>query len=223
MKAYRLTTFGGPRSLERADLPTPEPDAGQVRVPLRAASLNYRDLMISKGVYNPKLKLPLIPLSDGAGEVTAVGKDASRFRVGERVVAAFMPGWREGHPTDLKVRSALGGDVNGMLAEEVVVPESGLLPVPEHLSFEEAATLPCAAVTAWNALVETGGVRPGDSVLVQGTGGVSLFALQFARMAGARVIATSSRDDKLARASRWAPPTGLTTRQPRTGTSGPAS
>jgi NADPH:quinone reductase-like Zn-dependent oxidoreductase len=200
MKAYHLTTFGGPRSLERVDLPTPEPGSGQVRFRLRAASLNYRDLMICKGVYNPRLKLPVIPLSDGAGEVTAVGDGVSRFRVGDRVVAAFMPGWREGPPTDLKVRSALGGDVDGMLAEESVLPESGLLPIPEHLSFEEAATLPCAAVTAWNALVETGGVQPGDSVLVQGTGGVSLFALQFARMAGARVIATSSRDDKLSRA-----------------------
>ncbi|MHB1557369.1 MAG: zinc-dependent alcohol dehydrogenase family protein [Isosphaeraceae bacterium] len=200
MRAYRLPAFNGPRSLERVDLPSPEPGPGQVRVRLRAASLNFRDLMISKGVYNPKLRLPLIPLSDGAGEVVAVGDGAGRFRVGDRVMSAFMPGWHEGEPTEVKVRSALGGEVDGVLAEETVLSESGLLPIPEHLSFEEAATLPCAAVTAWNALVETGGIRPGDSVLVQGTGGVSLFALQFARMAGARVIATSSRDDKLARA-----------------------
>lgn len=200
MKAYRLPAFNGPRSLERVDLPSPEPGPGQVRVRLRAASLNFRDLMISKGVYNPRLRLPLIPLSDGAGEVTAVGDGAGRFRVGDRVMSAFMPGWLDGAPTEARVRSALGGEVDGVLAEETVLPESGLLPIPEHLSFEEAATLPCAAVTAWNALVETGGIRPGHSVLVQGTGGVSLFALQFARMAGARVIATSSRDDKLARA-----------------------
>ncbi len=200
MKAYRLPAFNGPRSLERVDLPSPEPGPGQVRVRLRAASLNFRDLMISKGVYNPRLRLPLIPLSDGAGEVVAVGDGAGRFRVGDRVMSAFMPGWREGEPTEVKVRSALGGEVDGVLAEETVLPESGLLPIPEHLSFEEAATLPCAAVTAWNALVQTGGIRPGHSVLVQGTGGVSLFALQFARMAGARVIATSSRDDKLTRA-----------------------
>ncbi len=200
MKAYRLPAFNGPRSLERVELPSPEPGPGQVRVRLRAASLNFRDLMISKGVYNPKLRLPLIPLSDGAGEVVAVGDGAGRFRVGDRVMSAFMPGWREGEPTEAKVRSALGGEVDGVLAEETVLPDSGLLPIPEHLSFEEAATLPCAAVTAWNALVETGGIRPGNSVLVQGTGGVSLFALQFARLAGARVIATSSRDDKLARA-----------------------
>lgn len=199
MKAYRLHAFGGPESLKCEELPSPEPGPGQVRVRVRATSLNFRDLMISKGVYNPKLKLPLIPLSDGAGEVTALGAGACRFRVGDRVVAAFMPGWPDGPPTEEKARSALGADVQGMLAEEVVLPEAGLLPIPAHLSFEEAATLPCAAVTAWNALVETGGIRPGDAVLVQGTGGVSIFALQFARQAGARVIATSSSDAKLAR------------------------
>jgi len=200
MKAYRLHAFGGPDSLTCEDLPSPEPGFGQVRVRLRAASLNFRDLMISKGIYNPKLKLPLIPLSDGAGEVAAVGEGVTRFRVGDRVVSAFMPGWVDGPPTEAKVRSALGGEADGVLAEEVVLPEAGLLPIPVHLSFEEAATLPCAALTAWNALVETGGIRPGDSVLVQGTGGVSIFALQFARLAGARVIATSSSDEKLARA-----------------------
>lgn len=199
MKAYRLHAFGGPDSIRPEVLPVPEPGARQVRVRLRAASLNFRDLMISKGVYNPKLKLPLIPLSDGAGEVTAVGDGATRYRVGDRVVAAFMPGWLEGPPTEAKTRSALGGEADGMLAEEVVLPETALLPIPAHLSFEEAATLPCAAVTAWNALVESGGIRPGDTVLVQGTGGVSIFALQFARQAGARVIATSSSDAKLSR------------------------
>jgi NADPH:quinone reductase-like Zn-dependent oxidoreductase len=199
MKAYRLHSFGGPESLKFEERPSPEPGFGQVRVRVRAASLNFRDLMMSKGIYNPKLKLPIIPLSDGAGEVAAVGEGATRFRVGDRVVSAFMPGWVDGPPTEEKARSALGGEADGVLAEEVVLPESGLLPIPKHLSFEEAATLPCAAVTAWNALVETGGIRPGDSVLVQGTGGVSIFALQFARLAGARVIATSSSDEKLAR------------------------
>jgi NADPH:quinone reductase-like Zn-dependent oxidoreductase len=199
MKAYRLQAFGGPESLQREELPSPEPGPGQVRVRVRATSLNFRDLMISKGIYNPKLKLPLIPLSDGAGEVAAVGPGANRFRVGDRVVSAFMPDWVDGPPTEAKTRTALGAEAGGVLAEEVVLPEAGLLPIPAHLSFEEAATLPCAAVTAWNALVETGGIRPGDSVLVQGTGGVSIFALQFARQAGACVIATSSSDDKLAR------------------------
>jgi NADPH:quinone reductase-like Zn-dependent oxidoreductase len=199
MKAYRLHAFGGPESLQCEDLPSPAPGLGQVRVRLRAASLNFRDLMISKGVYNPKLKLPVIPLSDGAGEVAAVGEGATRFRVGDRVVSAFAPGWLDGPPTEAKVRSALGAEAGGVLAEEVVLHEAGLLPIPAHLGFEEAATLPCAALTAWNALVESGGIRPGDSVLVQGTGGVSIFALQLARLAGARVIATSSSDEKLAR------------------------
>ncbi len=199
MKAYRLHAFEGPDAIRWEDLPTPEPGPGQIRVRVRATSLNFRDLMISKGIYNPRLKLPLIPLSDGAGEVSAVGTGVTRYRLGDRVVSAFMPGWVDGEPTDTKVRSALGGEVDGMLAEEVVLPETGVLPIPSHLSFEEAATLPCAAVTAWNALFETGSLQPGDSVLVQGTGGVSIFALQFARMAGARVIVTSSSDAKLAR------------------------
>jgi NADPH:quinone reductase-like Zn-dependent oxidoreductase len=180
-------------------LPSPEPGPGQVRLRLRAASLNFRDLMMSKGIYNPKLKLPVIPLSDGAFEVAALGDGVTRFKVGDRVMSAFMPGWLDGPATEAGARSALGAEAAGVLAEEVVLPEAGLLPIPAHLSFEEAATLPCAAVTAWNALVETGGIRPGDSVLVQGTGGVSIFALQFARLAGARVIATSSSDEKLAR------------------------
>jgi NADPH:quinone reductase-like Zn-dependent oxidoreductase len=199
MKAYRLHAFGGPDSLKCDELPSHEPGPGQVRIRLRATSLNFRDLMISKGIYNPKLKLPLIPLSDGAGEIAAVGEGATRFRVGDRVMPAFAPGWLDGPPTDAKIRTALGGEAGGLLAEEVVLPESGLLPIPGHLTFEQAATLPCAAVTAWNALVETGGIQPGHTVLVQGTGGVSLFALQFARLAGARVIATSSRSEKLAR------------------------
>jgi NADPH:quinone reductase-like Zn-dependent oxidoreductase len=199
MKAYRLHAFGGPESLQCDELPSPEPGPGQVLLRLRAASLNFRDLMISKGIYNPKLKLPMIPLSDGAFEVAALGEGSTRFRVGDRVMSAFMPGWLDGPPTEAAARSALGAEAAGVLAEEVVLPEAGLLPIPAHLSFEEAATLPCAAVTAWNALVETGGVRPGDSVLIQGTGGVSIFALQFARLAGARVIATSSSDAKLAR------------------------
>jgi NADPH:quinone reductase-like Zn-dependent oxidoreductase len=145
------------------------------------------------------LKLPIIPLSDGAGEIIATGTGAAQFRAGDRVVACFAPGWQDGPLTEAKARSALGAEANGMLAQEIVLPEGALLPVPAHLSLEEAATLPCAGVTAWNALVETGGLKPGETVLIQGTGGVSLFALQFARMAGARVIATSSSDEKLAR------------------------
>jgi NADPH:quinone reductase-like Zn-dependent oxidoreductase len=200
MRAYRLHEFGGPDALRCEDLPSLKPGPGQVLVRLRAASLNYRDLMIAKGIYNPRLKLPIIPLSDGAGEVVAAGDGASRFKAGDRVVACFAPAWLDGPPTEAKGRSALGADAGGMLAEEVVLPEDGLLPIPAYLGFAKAATLPCAAVTAWNALVENGGIKPGDTVLVQGTGGVSLFALQFATLAGATVIATSSSDEKLARA-----------------------
>ncbi len=193
MKAYRLHEFGGPDALKCEELPSPEPGPGQVLVRLRAASLNYRDLLIAKGIYNPRLKLPIVPLSDGAGEVVSMGSGASRFKAGDRVVACFAPAWQDGPLTEAKGRSALGADANGVLAQEVVLPEDAFLPIPAHLTFEEAATLPCAALTAWNALVETGGIKPGETVLVQGTGGVSLFALQFARLAGARVIATSEQ------------------------------
>ena len=133
----------------------------------------------------------------------------TRFKPGERVVACFMPGWVEGPPDEEKARSALGAGGDGLLAELAVLPEHGLVRVPAHLSFEEAATLPCAAVTAWNALVENGGIKPGDSVLVQGTGGVSLFALQFAHMAGARVIVTSKSDQKIARAKELGASEGI--------------
>src|SRR5205807_2104838 len=146
-----------------------------------------------------KLKLPIVPLSDGVGEVAAVGAGVTRVKVGDRVAGCFLQGWSAGELTDAKVRTALGGGHTGMLAEQVVLSEEGVIPVPPHLSDEEAATLPCAALTAWHALVTEGQTRAGDTVLVQGTGGVSIFALQFARLSGARVIATSSSNDKLAR------------------------
>jgi NADPH:quinone reductase-like Zn-dependent oxidoreductase len=200
MKAYLLHEFGGASALKLEETATPTPGPGEVLVRLRAVSLNYRDLLLSKGIYNPKLKLPIVPVSDGAGEVQVTGAGVTRFKPGDRVVACFMPDWVEGPPDDAKARSALGGGGVGLLAEHVVLPDRGLLPVPTHLTFEEAATLPCAAVTAWNALFDQGSVKPGDTVLVQGTGGVSIFALQFARLAGARVIATSSSEEKLAKA-----------------------
>ena len=153
MKAYRLHEFAGPDAYRLEELASPTPGPGEVLVRIRAVSLNYRDLMISKGVYNPKLRLPLIPLSDGAGEVVVTGAGVTRFKPGERVAASFMPAWVGGQLDDTKARSTLGGDVDGVLAEEVVLPEEGLVRIPEHLSFEEAATLPCAAVTAWHALV----------------------------------------------------------------------
>src|SRR5262249_17849830 len=162
----------------------------------RAVSLNYRDLLMVKGLYNPKLRLPMVPVSDGVGDVAAVGAGVTRVKVGDRVAGNLIQKWLAGEPTEAKARSALGGGQEGMLTEAVVLHEDGVVHVPEHLSNEEAATLPCAAVTAWHALIVEGGLKPGDTVLVQGTGGVSLFALQFARLTGARVIATSSSDDK---------------------------
>jgi NADPH:quinone reductase-like Zn-dependent oxidoreductase len=199
MKAYRLHEFAGPDALRCEDLATPTPGPGQALVRIKAVSLNYRDLLISKGLYNPKLRLPMIPLSDGAGEVLVTGAGVTRFKPGDRVAACFMPAWVGGPLDETGARSALGGEVDGVLAEEVVLPAEGLVRIPDHLNFAEAATLPCAAVTAWHALLVGGGIKPGDTVLTQGSGGVSVFALQFARLAGARVIATSSQDEKLAR------------------------
>ena len=191
----------GPDSLKLEDLPEPEPGHGEVLVRVRATCLNYRDLLVIKGAYSRNLPLPLVPLSDGAGEVAAVGPGVTRFQAGDRVAGCFFArlGRRPARPRRPASRRR-GGAVDGMLAEQVVSPEGGLVRVPDHLSDEEAATLPCAALTAWHALIESGGLKAGETVLVQGTGGVSLFALQFARMAGARVIATSSSDAKLARA-----------------------
>jgi NADPH:quinone reductase-like Zn-dependent oxidoreductase len=165
-----------------------------------AVSWNYRDLMVTVGKYNPKMKLPRIPCSDGAGEVAAVGEGVTRVKVGDRVAGIFMQNWIDGEPDVEKTRGALGGDIDGMLRELVVLREDGVVHFPEHLSYEEAATLPCAGVTAWNALVHAGGVKAGDTVVIQGTGGVSIFALQFAKMMGAQVLGSSSSDEKLERA-----------------------
>jgi NADPH:quinone reductase-like Zn-dependent oxidoreductase len=200
MRAYRIREASGLDSLKLEDLPEPRPGHGQVVVKVRATSLNYRDLLVIKGAYSRNLPLPMVPLSDGAGEVAEVGPGVTRFKVGDRVAGGFFANWVDGPLTDAASKSARGGAIDGMLAEHVVSPENGLVKVPDHLSHEEASTLPCAALTAWHALMEGGGLKAGQSVLVQGTGGVSLFALQFARVAGARVIATSSSDAKLARA-----------------------
>jgi NADPH:quinone reductase-like Zn-dependent oxidoreductase len=200
MRAYELRSFGFD-SLKLVERPEPPVGPGQVLLKMRAFSLNYRDLMIAGGTYNPKLKMPAIPLSDGVGEVVQLGPGVSRVKVGDRVAAAFMPKWVAGEITEAKARSALGGGgPDGMLAEFVAISEEGVVHLPDHLSDEEGAALPCAAVTAWHALLGEGSLKAGDTVLVQGTGGVSIFALQLAKINGARVIATSSRDDKLARA-----------------------
>jgi NADPH:quinone reductase-like Zn-dependent oxidoreductase len=200
VRAYVLQNAFGLDSLTLTERPEPSPGPGQVVVRVRAVSLNYRDLLVVQGKYDPRMPLPRVPCSDGAGEVTAVGPGVTRVRPGDRVAGLFMQGWVEGDLTAAKARTALGGDLDGVLAEQVVLSAEGVSPVPDHLGFEEAATLPCAALTAWNALMVQGGLRPGEAVLLQGTGGVSVFALQLARAGGARVLITSSSDDKLARA-----------------------
>jgi len=201
MKAWRIAKFGI-ENLELADLPEPRPKAGEVLIRVHAVSLNFRDLMVVLGKYNPKMHLPRIPASDGAGEVIAVGEGVTRFRTGDRVAGIFMQNWIDGPADATKIRGALGGDIDGMLAQYVVLREDGAVNIPDALSWEEAATLPCAGVTAWNAVVHAGKVKAGDVVLIQGTGGVSIFALQFATMMGARVLGTSGSDDKLERARK---------------------
>jgi NADPH:quinone reductase-like Zn-dependent oxidoreductase len=199
MKAFELTRFGL-EHLTPVELPEPPASAHDVVVRLRAASLNFRDLLFARGVYNPKAQLPAIPLSDGAGEVVAVGDKVTRWKVGDRVCPLFFQGWLEGRRSAEKDRTTLGaGELDGVLRELAAFPEHGLVRIPEHLSYEEAATLPCAAVTAWHAVVEAARIKPGQTVVTLGTGGVSVFAVQFAKLQGARVIATSSSDAKLAR------------------------
>lgn len=200
MRIVEIQKEFGIDSLAVAQRPDPRPGHGQVLVRLRAFSLNYRDLLVVRGQYNPKLRLPFVPLSDGAGEVVEVGPGVTCIKPGDRVAGTFMQGWSSGRLTEAKARTALGGALEGILAEVAVLEEDGVVPIPEHLSVEEAATLPCAALTAWHALMVEDHVKAGDIVLAQGTGGVSIFALQFAHLMGARVIITSSSDAKLARA-----------------------
>jgi NADPH:quinone reductase-like Zn-dependent oxidoreductase len=200
MKAYEVRQFGI-ENLALVERDEPQAAAREVVIRFHAASLNYRDLMFVKGTYHPKAKLPTVPFSDGAGEVVAVGREVTRWKVGDRVCPIFMQGWIEGAPAMQKNRTALGGgDLEGVLREYGAFDENGLVEIPASLSYEEAATLPCAAVTAWHALVNSGNLKAGETVLTLGTGGVSIFALQFAKMHGARVVATSSSDEKLARA-----------------------
>ncbi len=199
MKAYEIQGGFGLENLVAVERPEPAPGPGQVRVRVAAVSLNYRDLLMVRGHYNPRQPLPLIPLSDGVGVVDALGEGVTGVTVGDRVAGLFAQRWRAGSPTAEALRSTLGGPLDGMLAEQVVLEAGGVTPVPAHLNDAEAATLPCAALTAWSALVTLGAIKAGDTVLVQGTGGVSSFALDFARMHGARVVATTSRPDKAQR------------------------
>ncbi len=183
--------------VDREDVP---PRRGEVALRMRAASLNYRDLMMVRGQYNPRQPLPLIPLSDGVGEVIELGEGVTSLAIGERVSPLFALGYLAGEPTKEKLSTTLGGPLDGTLRERMVVPADSVVRVPAGMSAVAAATLPCAAVTAWSALVEQGGLAPGQTVVVQGTGGVAISALQIAKAMGARVIITSASDAKLLRA-----------------------
>lgn len=200
MRAHILPGPTGIDALRETDLPTPHPKRGQILVKVHACSLNYRDLAIASGTYRMGSKPNLVPLSDGAGEVVALGEDVTRWKEGDRVAGCFFQRWIGGEAGPEAPASALGGAIDGMLAQYVALEEHGAVAVPAHLSWEEAAALPCAAVTAWHALIVHGGLIAGRTILVQGTGGVSIFALQIARMMGANVIVTSSSDAKLERA-----------------------
>lgn len=201
MKAFQVQSFGV-EYLTPVEIPDPEPGRGDVLIRMRAAALNRRDLLMILGKYDPMQPLPLIPVSDGAGEVVAIGSGVTRVQVGDRVAGIFAQKWLAGELTPEVHASTLGGPLPGTLAESVVLNEEGVVRVPDHLSWEESATLPCAAVTAWTSLITDGHLQPGEIVLVQGTGGVALFALQFAHMAGARVIVLSSSEAKLKKAIR---------------------
>jgi NADPH:quinone reductase-like Zn-dependent oxidoreductase len=200
MRAYEIVSAGGIDALHLAERPDPHPGPGEVLVRMRASSVNYRDLLTILDPETRAIPYPRIPNSDGAGEVLAIGPGVTRFAPGDRVAGTFFQRWDDGAITAEAMASALGGAEDGVLAEEVVLAQGGLVHVPDHLSLDEAATLPCAALTAWHALIEKGGLKAGETVLLLGTGGVSIFGLQFAALHGARPIVISSSDAKLERA-----------------------
>jgi NADPH:quinone reductase-like Zn-dependent oxidoreductase len=199
VKAWQIVERGSLDGLHPADLPRPTPGHGQVLVRIRAVSLNYRDL-ISTRTARPGMLTPLIPCSDGAGEIVGLGDGVSRWKSGDRVAGCFFQSWPSGRIARDMIHTDLGGACHGALAEYVLFDAGAVVAIPEHLSYQEASTLPCAAVTAWKALIENGKLRAGETVLLLGTGGVSIFALQLAKLHGARAIITSSSDQKLERA-----------------------
>jgi len=213
MRVIELRDAFGLDNLHLTERDDPKPGPGEVLLEMRAASLNYRDLLTVRGHYNPKQPLPLIPCSDGVGVVAEVGEGVSRVAPGDRVATLFSQRWFSGEPTLDKMRATLGGPLDGTLAERMVLPEDGVVAIPAHLTDIEGACLPCAALTAWSALFTHGRLTAGQNVLVLGTGGVSLFALQFAHLAGARVIATSSSDEKLERARTLGADAGINYRE----------
>jgi NADPH:quinone reductase-like Zn-dependent oxidoreductase len=203
MRAYQLAKGGaGIEALTRVERPNPKPGHRQVLVKVAACSLNFRDLGIVRGTYRMPSKENVIPLSDGAGEVVETGAGVTRVKVGDKVAGNFFSRWPGGEPPPDVQMTALGGAMDGMLAEHVVLEEEGTVKIPAHLSLEEGAALPCAGVTVWHAMMEHGRMIAGQSVLLQGTGGVSVFGLQFAHAMGMQAIVTSSSDDKLAKAKK---------------------
>lgn len=199
MRVWELGGAFGLENVRPSERPEPRPGAGEVLVEVKAASLNFRDHLMVAGIYNPRQSLPLVLLSDAAGTVLESGPGVAGVKRGDRVVASFFPDWQGGAPSAGAMMNAVAYPGDGVLCERRVFQARGLFRIPTHLDFVQAATLPCAALTAWSAIVTLGRVKPGDLVLVQGTGGVALFALQFAKAAGATVVVTSSSDAKLER------------------------
>ena len=202
MQAFQVETDEGIGAIKKVDVTLPAIADDEILVKMKACSLNYRDLLIPLGGYPRNQTIPVIPLSDGAGEVVEVGKSVSRFKVGDRVIGNFFQDWVSGSVNEEGLCSALGGGIDGTLAEYFKLKEHGTVMVPETMSYEEAATLPCAALTAWHALVSLGNIKSGDTILLLGTGGVSIFGLQISKAFGANVIITSSSNEKLERAKK---------------------
>jgi len=201
MRAYEIVSTGGVDALALNSRPTPQPGPGEILVGMRASAINYRDLSTIEDPAARAIAYPRIPNSDGAGEVLDVGAGVTRFSAGDRVAGCFFQNWGDGRISTTAMASALGGPIDGVLAEEVVFREQGAVHLPPQMSFAQGATLPCAGLTAWNCLIEQGGLTAGKTALFLGTGGVSIFGLQIAKMIGARAIITSSSDAKLARAA----------------------
>ena len=201
MKAYQIRDEWSLEHIKLVEIPKPSPGPGEVLVEMKASSLNYRDMVVAQRGYGSKSgNLPLIPVSDGVGIVRELGDGVSRVAIGDRICPLFMQGWISGPPNRERLSTTLGGPIDGVMAEFRCFPQDSVSKVPEELTDLEASTLPCAALTAWSALVEEGKLQPGESVLIQGTGGVSLFALQFAKICGARCILISGSNEKMKRA-----------------------
>ncbi|MDV7341641.1 NAD(P)-dependent alcohol dehydrogenase [Terasakiella sp. A23] len=200
MKAWQIKDQFGLEHLTLSDMPTPKLNSGEILLKMEAASLNYRDMVTVAGGYGKSVKTPLIPCSDGVGVVAECGPDTNLFQVGDRICPSFFPKWKDGPARPGRLPDALGGAYSGTLCEYMAVSETACVKAPDHLSPVEAASLPCAALTAWSALFELSSLTSSDCLVIQGTGGVALFALQLAKAAGAQVLITSSSDNKLEKA-----------------------